>query len=625
MPNKSNRHRGQNWHSERKNYGDHDDRSEIPRRVSFKPSRLNNKQQRNRDWESTIRLHLEDEDIDMGGTSSGPGHIRYISNKGRGRKGGGRVSSPAPKGAGGRRKLFEGPTNWYKVTLPYGNKYDRDYIMKTLQNHIAPLPLVPYSWRVAGNVSSFFVDDFKVAERLHSADRTITCPDGFKMIIRVHHGLPQVEINAQLKECMKTVMSKRYNPSTKALDLTKFHAAPELGDFFCALFKPVLMLAAIDIIAENIPELEALNLHDNRIQMLEHLKDLKKKLPNLKVLHMGNNKLRQMTNLDPLRGVPIVDLVLDGNPLCDAFKDQSSYVSEVRKRFPKVIKLDGVDLPPPISFDLEEEIQLPKAQQTFLCAQEGQEIVRQFLEQYFVIYDGESRQPLLQAYHEQAMFSMTMAYPYGMTAKNSSWLNWYQTDNRNLIRVQDPERRNRLLRQGHLAVVSFLSEMPKTKHDIHSFTVDLSIFTPQLLMLSVTGIFKELESGQKTAPVRSFSRALLIAPAGSGFCIVNDQLHVTNATEAQAKLAFKTPTVTPAMPPPGAPAAVPAIGAPAPAPVPDDATKQQMVQTMAQQSGMNLEFSAKCLEETNWDFQRAVFIFTELHKQGTIPAEAFVK
>lgn len=53
----------------------------------------------------------------MGGTSSGPGHIRYISNKGRGRKGGGRVSSPAPKGAGGRRKLFEGPTNWYKVTV----------------------------------------------------------------------------------------------------------------------------------------------------------------------------------------------------------------------------------------------------------------------------------------------------------------------------------------------------------------------------------------------------------------------------------------------------------------------------------------------------------------------------
>lgn len=137
-------------------------------------------------------------------------------------------------------------------------------------------------------------------------------------------------------------------------------------------------------------------------------------------------------------------------------------------------------MPPPIGFDLDEEIPIPKAQQTFLCSQEGQNTVRQFLEQYFIIYDSDSRQPLLQAYHEHAMFSMTMAYPYGMTPKNSAWLNWYQTDNRNLHRVQDPERRNRLLRQGHLAVVSFLQEMPKTKHDVYSFTVDLSLFTVSL-------------------------------------------------------------------------------------------------------------------------------------------------
>lgn len=55
-------------------------------------------------------------------------------------------------------------------------------------------------------------------------------------------------------------------------------------------------------------------------------------------------------------------------------------------------------------------------------------------------------------------------------------------------------------------------------------------------MLSVTGIFKELESGRKSAPMRSFSRVLVIVPAGSGFCIINEQLHVTNATESQTKV-----------------------------------------------------------------------------------------
>lgn len=39
----------------------------------------------------------------------------------------------------------------------------------------------------------------------------------------------------------------------------------------------------------------------------------------------------------------------------------------------------------------------------------GADIVRQFLGQYFTIFDSESRQPLLNAYHEQAMISMTVA------------------------------------------------------------------------------------------------------------------------------------------------------------------------------------------------------------------------
>lgn len=51
----------------------------------------------------------------------------------------------------------------------------------------------------------------------------------------------------------------------------------------------------------------------------------------------------------------------------------------------------------------------------------------------------------------------------------------------------------------------------------------------------------------------------------------------------------------------------------------------QMVQQMSQQSNMNLEWSKKCLEETNWDFNRAIYVFGELQKQNKIPPEAFVK
>lgn len=137
---------------------------------------------------------------------------------------------------------------------------------------------------------------------------------------------------------------------------------------------------------------------------------------------------------------------------------------------------DGIDLPPPITFDTCE-YHIPNHQQTLLCSENGGIIVRHFLEQYTEIYDSENRQPLLEAYHEHATYSMTMAYPSSYGKEQFPLLNWYATDNRNILRVQKPDRRMKLLKQGRLAVVSFLQEMPRTKHDIHSFTVDLTIFT----------------------------------------------------------------------------------------------------------------------------------------------------
>lgn len=116
-------------------------------------------------------------------------------------------------------------------------------------------------------------------------------PDGFKLSIHVNTGSPHVEMTPELKEKMKLVMAKRYNAVNKALDLSKFHMDPDLQEFFCGLCKPVVFLAAIQIISENIPELEALNLHDNKIAILMQVKGIQQKLPNLKVLHLGNNKV----------------------------------------------------------------------------------------------------------------------------------------------------------------------------------------------------------------------------------------------------------------------------------------------------------------------------------------------
>ncbi|XP_062713191.1 nuclear RNA export factor 1 [Aedes albopictus] len=337
-------------------------------------------------------------------------------------------------------------------------------------------------------------------------------------------------------------------------------------------------------------------------------------------------QIPHVTSLDSMKALPLVEINLEGNPLKDRIKDQTVYISEIRKRLPKIIKLDNMDLPPPIGFDVpEDDHKLPSAKASFLCDTAGADIVRQFLEQYFVIYDSDNRQPLLEAYHEHAMISMTVfnSPSQGSQQRLQTYLNF----NRNLNQKRDLDTRCRTLKMGRLPVVTFLSELPKTKHDPLTFVVDLTLFTPQLILLTVTGVFKERKVAVINEPYRSFQRSLVIVPSGSGFCIRNEMIHINNATRIQEDKAFKDPASSGFQAPATAApvATVPIPVAPVVPPVVDDNTKLQMVQAMAAHSNMNLEWSRKCLEETNWDFERAGFAFTELHKQNRIPPEAFVK
>lgn len=301
---------------------EHDDRSggnsfkpsEIKRRVSFKTVR--NFKGVN---DVKVRAFLEDEDM-AGELMQGEGSQRL---SGEYRRGGGgsnrRKGSPIPRnmgrsgntGRGGNMggKLMQNPSGWYQVTINYGAKYDKDIIFKLLLEAVSPTVFIPNYYKADMETKNavFFVDEYDAAEKISRLDRRLTLPDGFKMLIRVRGTMPQTRIDDSLKERMKLAMVKRYNQGTKALDLTKFHADPELTDIFCALLRPPIMSAAIDIIAENIPDLEALNLNDNKLSFLEHMKTMSTKLRNLKILYLGNNKVSRRGHDGPI--LPLNDFL----------------------------------------------------------------------------------------------------------------------------------------------------------------------------------------------------------------------------------------------------------------------------------------------------------------------------
>lgn len=291
--------------------------------------------------------------------------------------------------------------------------------------------------------------------------------------------------------------------------------------------------------------------------------------------------------------------------------------SDLRKRFPKLQRLDGVDLPKPIGFDVAVDgHKMPASHRMFVANAKAQEIASQFLQQYFMIFDSESRQPLLDAYDEHACFSMTVSYSH-----SANKLNGYLLENRNLYRINDQNKRQKLLKQGRLPVVSFISEMPQTSHYLNTFTMDINLITAGMMLIAVTGMFKELD--KKDRPIRYFNRTFIIVPEGSGYCIRNEQLHISYPTDAQLKQLTEQLSAPLSVPTPQTPSSSNAVK-PLSSQLSED-VKQQMTLTLSQQTNMNLEWSLKCLEEVQWNYGNALSAFQEFFKLGQIPPEAFNK
>ncbi|EFX66035.1 hypothetical protein DAPPUDRAFT_332592 [Daphnia pulex] len=584
-------------------------------RPSFKSGRID--RNRSRPVDSSKLQRIIEQDVDMAGSSShGDSHPRHVPYS----RPGGRKSNHARPQQNSR-----GGSSWSKVTIPHGKKFEKDFILKTLLN-ASKVSFIPIYYHIEGNNAVFFIEDSTAAEALSTLNKQITLHDGFKLIILVKWSpAPNLPINEDLKGKIKQVMSRRYDPQMKMLNLSQFHLDEELcTDFYTPLSRENVMQTVVQIIGDHIPDVQVIDLSNNKIYSVDQMKPLVTKAVFLKSLNLGNNKLGQITSLDRLQGLKLEELVLNRNPLCDRFNEQSTYISAVRKRFPKLIKLDGVELPPVISFDIgAEDVALPLSSGSWFVSDEARQIVLVFLEQYLSVYDSDDRQPLLNAYHDSAIMSLTCSYPPGQTANAPSRLDSYMKDSRNLKRIDDPQRRFRLLQQGKVDIVSFLSKLPKTLHDPSSLVVDVPVTSSHLIVMSVTGVFRERV--ERHSLIRWFQRIFIIIPStGGGFCIVNEQIHISCATPEQIKAAFKEPVVVPAgLSTPAS--SVPIGETTASSTLVDPVVQQQMVASFSEQSGMNTTWSLKCLEENGWVFDRAAFVFTELKAANQIPPEAFIK
>ena len=98
-----------------------------------------------------------------------------------------------------------------------------------------------------------------------------------------------------------------------------------------------------------------MDLSNNKLNStsLDFFTTFKTKVPDLRILHLANNKMNDTRGLEKMKGLPLIELKLTGNPLVD--KLGSSYKEVIRKIFPKLEKLDDKELPKEITFDGDED------------------------------------------------------------------------------------------------------------------------------------------------------------------------------------------------------------------------------------------------------------------------------
>nr|O88984.1 RecName: Full=Nuclear RNA export factor 1; AltName: Full=Tip-associated protein; AltName: Full=Tip-associating protein; AltName: Full=mRNA export factor TAP [Rattus norvegicus]AAC63367.1 tip associating protein [Rattus norvegicus] len=615
---------------EGKSYNEHDDRVSFPQRrkkgrgpFRWKCGVGNRRSGRGGSGIRSSRFEEDDGDVAMNDPQDGP-RVRfnpYTTRPNRRRDtwhDRDRIHvtvrrDRAPQERGGAGTSQDGTTkNWFKITIPYGKKYDKMWLLSMIQSKCS-VPFNPIEFHYENTRAHFFVENATTASALKAVNYKIQDRENGRISIIINSSAPPYIVQNELKpeqvEQLKLIMSKRYDGSQQALDLKGLRSDPDLvaQNIDVVLNRRGCMAAALRIIEENIPELLSLNLSNNRLYKLDDMSSIVQKAPNLKILNLSGNELKSEWELDKIKGLKLEELWLDRNPMCDTFLDQSTYISTIRERFPKLLRLDGHELPPPIAFDVEAPTMLPPCKGSYFGTENLKSLVLHFLQQYYAIYDSGDRQGLLDAYHDGACCSLsTPSNPQNPVRHN---LAKYFNDSRNVKKIKDTTTRFRLLKHTRLNVVAFLNELPKTHHDVNSFVVDISAQTSTLLCFSVNGVFKEVD-GKSRDSLRAFTRTFIAVPASnSGLCIVNDELFVRNASPEEIQRAFAMPAPTPSS-----------------SPVPTLSQEQQdMLQAFSTQSGMNLEWSQKCLQDNNWDYTRSAQAFTHLKAKGEIPEVAFMK
>ncbi|KAH8602852.1 hypothetical protein B0O99DRAFT_604475 [Bisporella sp. PMI_857] len=453
----------------------------------------------------------------------------------------------------------------------------------------------------------------------------------------------QDEKKAQSKETMElkgkwaAALSKRYDANHKLLNLSALGQDPDFGleklsaQSSTKIF-PALMVVCDDQFTKAHEKRRAIisvSLANNSIDDVRNVNDLAVSFPHLQNLDLSNNNITSIKSLEGWRRKfrHLENLILTNNPIVT---QEPNFGNEVLQWYPKLQMLNGVLVRTPEQVAaLINAVNSPIPINTADFRDVGQ-VGENFIRQFVNLYDNDRAALLSNYYDNQSVFSLAINMSAPRDREHSSPIPpWaaYTKHSRNLSKITMPGPRMNRRYVGVQQIQSMWSDFPATRHPNLETQSDKYIIEcrpqPGLpdpsgqsprgvdgLLITIHGEFEEPAQSPAEIALRSFSRSFVLgpgAPGGIPIRVISDMMTL----RAHSPLALPSYTNTQPQ-------------AKASQLIPNDLSPEQqfIAKQLMEKTGMTLEYTRMCLQETSWDLAQAYAAY-EANK-SKLPPNAFI-
>ncbi len=448
-------------------------------------------------------------------------------------------------------------------------------------------------------------------------------------------------------EVLRVVLNRRYNTDAKLLNLSEIGTDPELVDIGMfdsssreSKFFPALMKICDGFFNSQLEKEEAIvsvSLADNALSTISFVTTLSQTFPNIRNLDLSNNRIRNVSALDGWRWrfPKLEHLILSENPI---EMEEPNYKDTLLKWYPTLTTLNNIQVrsPADVITSTKHRLPLPILGPSF---NDEASIGKSFVTQYFAAYDSDRNAVVNSFYDNQSKFSLSINVSAPRQSETNahrpaSW-DQYIRLSRNLLKVSHLPARMSRVYTGIENIQGVFTTIPATRHpdiltepkkwciECHTLpglpdSTGNSVVGVGGLIFQIHGEFVEIDvstGGQTT--LRSFDRTFILGAGGGigGIRIVCDLLVLRayggyDAWQPEEGVRNMPPSIQEqtlrnmARAPEG-------FGASGPQKSKDQVQKEVLALQLSEVTGMTLEYSVMCLEQSGWNVEGAASSFEQ--------------